>query len=196
MHISEGILPFDWAALWFAVAVPFVALGLKRLNDLARDDLSMKPLVGLMAAVVFVISCMPIPVPTAGTCSHPVRHRDRRDPGRPLRQRAHHGGGAPDPGALPRPRRAFHLGGGHRFHGGGRLLCRLFRLPRAAPGRGEPGGRRLHCRASDRLGHLPHHLGGAGLRHPGGRAVLAAVRQDRRSPSSRPSSPSASWKGP
>jgi cobalt/nickel transport system permease protein len=31
----------------------------------------MKPLVGLMAAVVFVISCMPIPVPTAGTCSHP-----------------------------------------------------------------------------------------------------------------------------
>ena len=71
MHISEGILPFGWAALWFAVAVPFVALGLKRLNDLSRDDLAMKPLVGLMAAVVFVISCMPIPVPTAGTCSHP-----------------------------------------------------------------------------------------------------------------------------
>ena len=71
MHISEGILPFNWAALWFAVALPFVALGLKRLNDLSRDDLAMKPLVGLMAAVVFVISCMPIPVPTAGTCSHP-----------------------------------------------------------------------------------------------------------------------------
>lgn len=71
MHISEGILPFNWAALWFVVAVPFVALGLKRLNELARDDLSFKPLVGLMAAVVFIISCMPIPVPTAGTCSHP-----------------------------------------------------------------------------------------------------------------------------
>ncbi len=71
MHISEGILPFDWTALWFAVAAPFVALGVRRLNALARDDLSMKPLVGLMAAVVFVISCMPIPVPTAGTCSHP-----------------------------------------------------------------------------------------------------------------------------
>jgi cobalt/nickel transport system permease protein len=71
MHISEGILPFNWAALWFAVAAPFVAVGLKRLNALSRDDLSMKPLVGLMAAVVFVISCMPIPVPTAGTCSHP-----------------------------------------------------------------------------------------------------------------------------
>jgi cobalt/nickel transport system permease protein len=28
-------------------------------------------LLGLMAAVVFIISCMPIPVPSAGTCSHP-----------------------------------------------------------------------------------------------------------------------------
>jgi cobalt/nickel transport system permease protein len=71
MHIAEGILPFNWAALWFVVALPFVALGIRRLDDLCRDDLAMKPLVGLMAAVVFVISCMPIPVPTAGTCSHP-----------------------------------------------------------------------------------------------------------------------------
>jgi cobalt/nickel transport system permease protein len=71
MHIAEGILPFDWAALWFVVAAPFFALGIRRLNALAKEDLSFKPLVGLMAAVVFVISCMPIPVPTAGTCSHP-----------------------------------------------------------------------------------------------------------------------------
>ena len=71
MHISEGILPFSWAALWFAIAVPFLAVGLRKLNGLAKDDLSFKPLIGLMAAVVFVISCMPIPVPTAGTCSHP-----------------------------------------------------------------------------------------------------------------------------
>jgi cobalt/nickel transport system permease protein len=71
MHISEGILPFSWAALWFVLAVPFVAIGIRRLNGLAKDDLSFKPLVGLMAAVVFIISCMPIPVPTAGTCSHP-----------------------------------------------------------------------------------------------------------------------------
>ncbi len=71
MHISEGILPFNWAAVWFAVAVPFVALGLRQLKALSGEDLSFKPLVGLMAAVVFIISCMPIPVPTAGTCSHP-----------------------------------------------------------------------------------------------------------------------------
>jgi cobalt/nickel transport system permease protein len=71
MHISEGILPFNWAALWFAVAIPFVAYGIMKLKKISKADLSVKPLVGLMAAVVFVISCMPIPVPTAGTCSHP-----------------------------------------------------------------------------------------------------------------------------
>lgn len=71
MHISEGILPLPWAALWFAVALPFVAVGVKRLNALAGVELSFKPLVGLLAAVVFIISCMPVPVPTAGTCSHP-----------------------------------------------------------------------------------------------------------------------------
>jgi cobalt/nickel transport system permease protein len=71
MHISEGILPFSWALLWYLAVIPFVALGAGRLKVLARDDLSLKPLVGLLAAVVFIISCMPIPVPTAGTCSHP-----------------------------------------------------------------------------------------------------------------------------
>nr|CBX27533.1 Protein cbiM [uncultured Desulfobacterium sp.] len=71
MHISEGILPFNWALLWFVVAAPFVAYGLYKLEKLSDIDPSFKPLVGLVAAVVFIISCMPMPVPTAGTCSHP-----------------------------------------------------------------------------------------------------------------------------
>lgn len=71
MHISEGILPLPWAVAWYAAALPFVALGIRRLNTLAKEDLSFKPLVGLLAAVVFIISCMPVPVPVAGTCSHP-----------------------------------------------------------------------------------------------------------------------------
>lgn len=71
MHISEGILPLGWAALWFALAIPFVAIGCRELRRLSQEDLAIKPLVGLLAAVVFIISCMPIPVPTAGTCSHP-----------------------------------------------------------------------------------------------------------------------------
>jgi cobalt/nickel transport system permease protein len=71
MHISEGLLPLNWAVLWSVIAAPFVAYGLYRLKKLSALDPSFKPLVGLMAAVVFIISCMPIPVPTAGTCSHP-----------------------------------------------------------------------------------------------------------------------------
>lgn len=71
MHISEGILPWNWAAFWLILALPFVSLGLMRLKKLSKEDLSIKPLVGLMAAGVFIISCMPVPVPTAGTCSHP-----------------------------------------------------------------------------------------------------------------------------
>jgi cobalt/nickel transport system permease protein len=71
MHLSEGILPFDWAIVWSVAAAPFVVLGLHRLKKLSSADISFKPLVGLMAAVVFIISCMPVPVPTAGTCSHP-----------------------------------------------------------------------------------------------------------------------------
>lgn len=71
MHISEGILPLPWATLWFGLALPFVLLGCRELTRLSQKDMSIKPLVGLLAAVVFIISCMPIPVPTAGTCSHP-----------------------------------------------------------------------------------------------------------------------------
>ncbi|MCX7794307.1 MAG: energy-coupling factor ABC transporter permease [Thermodesulfovibrionales bacterium] len=72
MHISEGILPLNWAVLWWIVALPFIAWGLYELKRRSSTELSFKPLAGLMAAVVFLISCMPVPVPTAGTCSHPA----------------------------------------------------------------------------------------------------------------------------
>ncbi|MDD5348829.1 MAG: energy-coupling factor ABC transporter permease [Chthoniobacteraceae bacterium] len=71
MHISEGILPPQWAALWFAVAIPFVAWGLREMKIRSAREPFFKPMVGLIGAAVFVISCMPIPVLTAGTCSHP-----------------------------------------------------------------------------------------------------------------------------
>ncbi len=71
MHIADGILPLSWAAVWYAIAIPFIALGLSRMQKLAAEDLAMKPLVGLIAAIVFIISCMPVPVPFIGTCSHP-----------------------------------------------------------------------------------------------------------------------------
>ena len=45
--------------------------GLRDLRRRSEELPYFKPLVGLVGAAVFLISCMPIPVPTAGTCSHP-----------------------------------------------------------------------------------------------------------------------------
>jgi cobalt/nickel transport system permease protein len=71
MHISEGILPLPWAGFWFALSIPFVMWGLRDLRERSKQLPHLKAMVGLVGAAVFVISCMPIPVPTAGTCSHP-----------------------------------------------------------------------------------------------------------------------------
>jgi cobalt/nickel transport system permease protein len=71
MHIAEGILPPAWAGAWFAVAAPFLWLGLRELRRRSGASPHFKVLTGLVGAAVFVISCMPIPVPFTGTSSHP-----------------------------------------------------------------------------------------------------------------------------
>ena len=71
MHLAEGILPLRWAGLWYGVATPFIVKGVMDVKKKAASNLHFKPLLGLMAAAVFILSCMPVPVPTAGTCSHP-----------------------------------------------------------------------------------------------------------------------------
>lgn len=71
MHISEGILPAGWAAFWFLVAAPFLFLGMRKLRVRSEREPRFKALAGLFGSAVFVLSCMPIPVPIAGTCSHP-----------------------------------------------------------------------------------------------------------------------------
>ncbi|AFM28177.1 energy-coupling factor ABC transporter permease [Desulfomonile tiedjei] len=72
MHISEGILPLPWALLWFLLSIPFVIMGLRELASRTKEEPHLKAMLGLIGAAVFIISCMPIPVPTAGTCSHPT----------------------------------------------------------------------------------------------------------------------------
>jgi cobalt/nickel transport system permease protein len=71
MHVSEGILPWGWAVFWYCASAPFVAWGLYRLKGLSGKDLAFKPLAGLITALVFIISCVPIPVPVVGSTSHP-----------------------------------------------------------------------------------------------------------------------------
>lgn len=70
MHIKDGILSMGWCVLWFALAFPFVAWGLRDLTRRNEQNRRIKPLIGLVGAAVFVVSCMPVPLPT-GTCSHP-----------------------------------------------------------------------------------------------------------------------------
>lgn len=71
MHISEGILPLKWAGLWYLVALPFLIIAVFTIKRKCKEKPELKPLLGLVGAVVFVISCMPIPIPFVGTCSHP-----------------------------------------------------------------------------------------------------------------------------
>jgi len=71
MHITEGILPASWAGIWFLVVAPFVFMGLRELRIRSARSIHFKPLIGLTGAAVFVISCMPIPVPVVGATAHP-----------------------------------------------------------------------------------------------------------------------------
>lgn len=71
MHLSEGILPASWAGLWFMAAAPFFVWGLKRVHSLRTADPRSMALIALVGSGVFVISCMPVPIPWLGTCAHP-----------------------------------------------------------------------------------------------------------------------------
>lgn len=71
MHIGEGILPMGWAFSWTCLALPFLYMGVRKVREREKKDFQFKPLLGLLGATVFAVSCMPVPVPIAGTCSHP-----------------------------------------------------------------------------------------------------------------------------
>lgn len=71
MHLSEGILPAGWAGAWFLVAIPFVLWGLRTIRRRREENPLAMTMVAMVGAAIFVISCMPIPIPWIGTCSHP-----------------------------------------------------------------------------------------------------------------------------
>lgn len=72
MHIAEGMLPLSYAAGYWAGASALVARGLWEYRHRARREPQVKQLTGVMTAAIFLISLLPIPVPVAGTCSHPA----------------------------------------------------------------------------------------------------------------------------
>lgn len=71
MHIMEGFLPQGWALAWFAVTLPFFILGLRRLQQIMREQPEKKLLLALAGAFVFLLSALKLPSVT-GSCSHPT----------------------------------------------------------------------------------------------------------------------------
>jgi len=71
MHIAEGILPFYPAVVWYALSAVFVGIGIFMIKRKTQENRGIMPLLGITGAAIFLISCLPIPVPIAGTCSHP-----------------------------------------------------------------------------------------------------------------------------
>lgn len=71
MHIAEGILPANWAAMWYVIAFIFVAIGIRIIRRKTRAVRGLMPLLGIAGAAIFLISVFPVPVPVTGSCSHP-----------------------------------------------------------------------------------------------------------------------------
>lgn len=70
VHSTDGVLPWRWCVAWTATALPFVVVTLSRFELAPLQDGHAKALVAMVGAAVFAISCMFVPVPFVGTCSH------------------------------------------------------------------------------------------------------------------------------
>lgn len=71
MHIMEGFLPMGWSIGWSVVSLPFLLFGIKRVNEIFKEDTNKKVLLALAGGFVFVLSALKIPSVT-GSCSHPT----------------------------------------------------------------------------------------------------------------------------
>lgn len=71
MHIMEGFLPPQWCITWFALAIPFIAIGLYQIGKKVKGNSKIKILLGVAGAFAFVLSALKIPSVT-GSCSHPT----------------------------------------------------------------------------------------------------------------------------
>lgn len=69
MHIMEAFLPARWCGIWWALALPFLFLGLRSIQATVREKPSLKMLLGLVGAFAFVLSALKIPSVT-GSSSH------------------------------------------------------------------------------------------------------------------------------
>ena len=158
MHISEGILPAPWAVLWTLLALPFVAWGLRDLRIRSSVEPHLKAMLGLVGAAVFVISCMPIPVPTAGTCSHPCGTGMAAILLGPTLTVVVAKCCPDSPGTLPRPWWDNHIGRRYHFHGRGWSIHRVRRVLSGKKGRCTSPGSGILGRTAVGLGYIRSHF--------------------------------------
>ncbi len=69
MHIAEGYLPSTWAGFWTLVFIPFLYMGMRRVNTLTKENTKAKLLFAVVGAFVFVLSSLKLPS-VAGSSSH------------------------------------------------------------------------------------------------------------------------------
>lgn len=70
MHLAEGTLPAGWSMAWWGVTAVGLTLALAWLRVRTTRDRIAAPLTGTLAALIFVLSSLPIPVPVAGSTGH------------------------------------------------------------------------------------------------------------------------------
>lgn len=71
MHIMEGYLPWEWCVVWFAIAIPFLVFGAKKIIQVMREHPEQKMTVALSGAFIFLLSSLKLPSVT-GSSSHPT----------------------------------------------------------------------------------------------------------------------------
>ncbi len=71
MHIMEGYISPGWCIFWGALCVPFLIWGGISISKSMKEDSTVKMLLALSGAFVFVLSSLKIPS-VMGSCSHPT----------------------------------------------------------------------------------------------------------------------------
>lgn len=71
MHVMEGFLPINWAFMWYALCLPFLLAGIKRLTVIINDEPRAMFLIAFAGAFTFALSAIKLPS-VAGSSSHPT----------------------------------------------------------------------------------------------------------------------------
>lgn len=71
MHVMEGFLPIEWALFWSFACIPFIYVGVIKLEKLFKEKPEQKMIVAVSGAFIFVLSSLKLPSVT-GSSSHPT----------------------------------------------------------------------------------------------------------------------------